>query len=103
MNPYSQKVKYKENLDLTFADFTLRYVGQTKVIPKQYPRGFIYYNFQVTANGKTQNIRWSSGTGDIAPLDFTAGDKAFSLELKISDTLGSLENDELVVSPCADS
>ena len=99
MNEYSQRVKYKENQDVSFPDFTLRYIGQTKVIPPQYPRGFIVYNFQVENKKQVQKIRWSSGTGMIAPLDFTANGKAFQLELQAADKFGHLAPDELVISP----
>lgn len=99
MNEYSHKVKYKENQDLSFPDFTLRYSGQTKVIPPRYPRGFIYYNFLVKANGHAQKIRWSSGTGMIAPLDFKVDGKAFWLELQACAKFGHLAADELVISP----
>lgn len=99
MNEYSKRVKFKEGQELPFPDFTLRYTGQTKVIPRQYPRGFIYYNFVVEASKHTQEVRWSSGTGLIAPLDFSAAGKPFSLELQFSDKLGKLAPDEMVISP----
>ncbi len=100
MHSYSQKIAYAENRDLKFPDFTLRYLGQRKVIPPQYPRGFVLYDFRVTdSGGKTQKIIWSSGTGLIDWTDFSAGEKKFGLELQASVTLGKLAPDELVVSP----
>lgn len=100
MNSYSQKVRYAKDRDLKFPDFTLRYLGQRKVIPPQYPRGFIYYDFRVTdGSGKAQKIIWSSGTGLIDWTDFSVGDKKFGLELQSSEVLGKLAPDELVVSP----
>jgi hypothetical protein len=43
-------------------------------------------------------ISWSSGTGDIGPTIFHVGNEQFWLELKRSDKLGKLKDDELVVS-----
>ena len=97
--PYKQRVKYQVNRDLVFADFILRYTGQSKVIPKQYPRGFIYYNFVVKADGAAQKVVWSSGTGAIGPAEFSVGNKPFWLELQASDTFAHIGDDELVVSP----
>ena len=99
VNAYQHKIKYQPHQTLTFADFDLTYSGQTKVIPKQYPRGFIYYNFVVKAGSKTQKIIWSSGTGLIDATDFSVAGKGFQLELKSSVALGRLAEDELVVSP----
>ena len=99
MNEYSTRVKFKENQELAFPDFTLRYSGKTQAVPKQYPRGFTYFNFVVKADKHSQNIRWSSGTGDIGPLNFSVDGKPFSLELRVSDKLGTLARDELVISP----
>ena len=75
VNPYRQRVKYQENRDLVFADFTLRYTGQTKKTPPQYGRPFTYYNFVVVSGNREQKVAWSSGTGAIGPQAFTVGGK----------------------------
>lgn len=99
MNAYATKVKYTPNQNLVFPDFTLRYIGESKIVPPQYPRGFIYYNFVVIDSEASQKVSWTSGTGDIGPEPFSVAGKNFALELRSSDELGKLADDELVVSP----
>ena len=98
MNQYAQRVRFAENQDLIFPDFTLRYTGQTRQATAQYPPGFTFYNFTVKTDKTAQTVRWSSGTGDIGPQPFAIDGKGFQLELRISDTLGNLAPDELVIT-----
>jgi hypothetical protein len=76
----------------------LTYAGDRRVVPKQFPRGFLYYDFRVTSAHGTQTISWSSGTGDIGPVLFQVDGQRYALELQISDKLGKLKENELVVS-----
>lgn len=99
MNQYVTKVNYTLNQTLNFPDFTLRYTGQSKVVPPQYPRGFIYDNFVDKADNAEQKVSWTSGTGDIAPQKFSVTGQKFALELRSSDHFGQLKDDGLVISP----
>jgi hypothetical protein len=42
-------------------------------------------------------VSWSSGTGDIAPVEFEIGGKHYQLELRHSEKLGKLQDNELVI------
>jgi hypothetical protein len=42
-------------------------------------------------------VSWSSGTGDIGPVQFEIDGKRFLLELRQSDKLGKLQGNELVI------
>jgi len=42
-------------------------------------------------------VSWTSGTGLIGPMDFEIGGKHYQLELRHSDKLGKLNDDELVI------
>lgn len=97
VQPYGQKVRFAKGQGLQFADFTLRFDGQTHVKVKNYPNGFDYENFTVTANGKAQKIIWSMGTGLIDPTDFSVAGQPYMLELKSSEILGKMEEDELIM------
>lgn len=97
VEPYGQKVRYVKGQSLQFADFALRFDGQTHVKVKQYPNGFVYENFTATADGKAQKIVWSMGTGLIDPADFSVTGQDYMLELKSSDFLGNLNKDELIM------
>lgn len=97
MNAYNAKARYKQGQALAFPDFSLRYEGQTRVVPKFYPQGLTTYNFVVTQNDKTQPLKWSSGTGLIAPQEFAVGGDKFLLELQRSDIAGQLKADELII------
>ena len=95
--PYGQKVRFAKGQTLQFADFALRFDGQMHVKVERYPNGFVYENFTVKADGKTQKIVWSMGTGLLDPADFLVAGQAYMLELKSSDILGKLDEDKLVV------
>jgi hypothetical protein len=92
------KVTYKKDTPLQFATFTLTYIGERRVVTEKFPPGMTFYDFRVTSSHGTQTISWTSGTGDIGPTLFRVGDEQFALELKRSDKLGKLKENELVVS-----
>ena len=95
--PYGQKVRFVEGQPLLFADFTLRFDGETHVKVKEYAPGFRHENFTVTANGKSQKIAWSMGTGELAPTGFSVAGQEYLLELRSSDILGQMKKDELII------
>ena len=95
---YGKKVHYAQGEPLDFPDLTLEFVGITEYPPSDlYPRSMYAYEFKASKEGESQLISWSSGTGDIGPTFFEISGKKFSLELALSDELGPLEKDELVV------
>ena len=97
LQPYGKKVVFEKGKPLQFADFTLRFDGQTRVKVKHYPQGFVYENFTAMANGVTRKIIWSMGTGLIDPADFSIAGQDYMLELKSSEITGNLAEDELIV------
>ena len=97
---YSRRIHFALDQDIVFPDFTLRYTGRTHEKSPVFPPGFTYENFMVATRGREQTVRWCGGTGDIGPAEFQVGGKLFWLELGISERLGVLASDELVVSPC---
>ena len=94
---YGEKNVFKKGKSLDFPDFRLTYLGQRRVKSELFLRGFVYYDFRVTSGNISETISWSSGTGDIAPLEFRIENKIYVLELAISDKLGKLKNNELVI------
>jgi hypothetical protein len=94
---YGEKVKFTKGEKITFPDFVLEYSGQHRQSSEKYPRGFLFYDFVASAEGGPVKFSWSSGTGDIGPVGFEVKQKRFSLELKRSDKLGPLKDDQLVV------
>ena len=95
---YGVKVRYTQNQPLAFPDLTLEFVGQRKVdASPNFPRGFTYYDFKVSQGDRMQTISWSAGTGDIGPTLFEVGGQNYWLELSMSDKLGRLAEDELVL------
>jgi hypothetical protein len=95
---YDAKTRFDQGRALRFPDFELTYVGKRRVEPPQYPRGWWVYDFIVRCKTGEQTISWSAGTGDIAPARFTVDREEFQLELSRSDRLGTLREDEMVVS-----
>jgi hypothetical protein len=94
---YGEKMKFAKNVRIAFPDFVLEYTGQRRESSANYPRGFLFYDFAAKSEGGDVKVSWSSGTGDIGPVEFAINQKRFSLELKRSDKLGPLKEDELVV------
>lgn len=95
---YATKVSFKKGVPLHFADFDLTYTGERHETSKVFKPGFNFHDFTATRGTETVKISWSSGTGDIGPASFVFGGKTFLLELRHSDKLGKLRDDELVVS-----
>ncbi len=95
---YGAKVYYTLNQPLVFPDVTLEFIGARKVSASpQFPRDFTFYDFKVSQGSQTQTISWSAGTGDIGPTSFEIGGQNYLLELAMSDKLGALAEDELVL------
>ena len=98
---YGTRVKYQAGEKIEFPDFTVEYVGERRTSLPVYPRGFLYYAFKVRTANIERVVSWSSGTGDIGPVEFEIGSKRFLLELRRSDKLGKLNKDELVIRPAS--
>ena len=94
---YGEKIKFRQNQPVKFADFSLIYTGERRVDSDKFPRGFLYRDFKTESGKEEQTISWSAGTGDIAPVSFAIGGQNYELELGMSDKLGKLAEDELVV------
>jgi tetratricopeptide (TPR) repeat protein len=108
---YGVNIHYAQGQPLTFPDVTLEFVGKRESpASSEYPRGMTFYDFNVYQGSRAQRVSWSAGTGDIGPTLFELAGKRYTLELAMSDKLGSLDKDELVLwregipateAPCA--
>jgi len=96
---YGTRVKYRAGKKIEFPDFTVEYVGERRQSTPAYPRGVLYYDFKVRTANIERVVSQSSGTGDIGPMDFEIGGKHYQLELRHSDKLGKLQDNELVMGP----
>jgi hypothetical protein len=96
---YGKKVKYNLNSKIAFPDFDLEYKG-TSTIPG--PNGAEWsmttYNFVISKNNESQNIGWSSGTGDIGPAAFTFKNKKYWIEKLYTSKDEKLAPDEIVIT-----
>lgn len=95
---YATKLTFKKGVPLVFKDFNLIYTGERHESSKVFKPGFDFHDFTATRGSESMKVSWSSGTGDVGPSVFTFGGKKFQLELRRSDKLGKLKDDELVVS-----
>jgi len=100
---YGVRMKYRPGQKIKYSDFTIEYVGERRESTPAYPRGFLYYDFKVRTANIEKVVSWSSGTGDIGPVEFEIGGKRFLLELRRSDKLGKLEENELVIWKSGDA
>jgi hypothetical protein len=95
---YGVKVEYAQGQPLNFPDLTLEFVGKRKSpATSDYPRRLTFYDFKGHQGSQEQLISWSAGTGDIGPTLFELAGYRYALELAMSDELGSLDGDELVL------
>jgi hypothetical protein len=94
---YGEKIVFSQNTPVKFEDFTLTYTGERRTNDDKFPRGFVYHDFKIQNQQEEKTVSWSSGTGDIAPASFQIGGKNYELELGLSDKLGKLAENELVV------
>jgi hypothetical protein len=93
-------VRYAKDEIIAFDGFTLEFLGrrpQPTPANGQHVRLGDCYDFRVVAPAKTETICWSSGTGEIGPRPFRAGSRCLLLELRRSDTVGKLDDGQLVV------
>jgi hypothetical protein len=95
---YGTRVKYRAAQKIEFPDFTVEYVGERRKSIPVYPRGFLYYDFKVSKGKAEKIVSWTTGTGVIDPTDFEIDGKHYQLELRHSDKLGKLKENELVIS-----
>jgi hypothetical protein len=94
---YGTRVKYRASQKIDFPDFRVEYLGERRKTLPVYPRGFLYYDFKIT-RGKTEKVvSWTTGTGIIDPTDFEFDGKRYHLELRRSEKLGKLNDNELVI------
>lgn len=94
---YGSRVKYRAGQKIEFPDFTVEYLGERRKSLPVYPRGFLYYDFKVTKGKSEKVILWTTGTGVIDPLDFEIDGRRYQLELRHSDKLGKLKDNELAI------
>jgi hypothetical protein len=94
---YRTGVKYRVGQKIEFQDLTIEYLGERRKSVPVYPRPFIYYDFKVTKEKAEKVISWTTGTGLIGPMEFEIGGKQYQLELRHSNKLGKLSDNELVI------
>jgi hypothetical protein len=94
---YGTRVKYCASQKIDFPDFTVEYLGERRKTLPVYPRGFLYYDFKITRRKAEKVVSWTTGTGIIDPTDFEFDGKPYHLELRRSEKLGKLKDNELVI------
>jgi hypothetical protein len=94
---YGTRVKYRVGKKIEFPDFTIDYMGERRKSVPVYPRRFIYYDFKAIKGKAEKMVSWTTGTGLIGPMDFEIGGKHYQLELRHSNKLGKLSDNELVI------
>ena len=97
---YGAKFEYGSKEPFKFHDFEIQFTATKPgpAYPNSTRRMGDVFEFTVRSEGQTQDVTWSSGTGDIGPSFFAVGKKCFRLELSHSDKIGKLDSDEAVVS-----
>lgn len=95
---YGKKELFAKGKALVFPDCELTFTGTRRVSSANFPRGFLYYDFEAKSEGKTKSVSWSGGTGDIGPEFFEVNGRKFVLELSASAAFkGFMKDNELVL------
>jgi hypothetical protein len=103
VSPYGKRIRFAPGETVSYSDFTIRFVGTRREVPKMYPRGWLVYDFEVLSKqGESVKVAWSAGTGSIGPAHFAIGGKEYFLELKATiaepDSRKQwLKDDEMIV------
>ncbi len=95
---YDKKTVFEKDLELQFPDFKLKFLGTRSVTSERFASGFTFYDFSIGSAALTRTVSWSSGTGDIGPVEFDVDGARFQLELRFSDRLGRLAENEIVIT-----
>jgi hypothetical protein len=94
---YDTAVTYAKGSQFKFPDFTIEYTGERDE-KTSVGLTFKFYDFSVTNGTAKKTVSWSSGTGDIGPVQFEFEGKQYQIELKYSDKLKTkLGENELVI------
>ena len=99
---FGQEIPFASGRVVQYPDFALEYVGQHRVIPEHYPRGFLYYDFRISHGDRAQAVAWTDGTGVIEPADFTFGDGRYTLEVTDRNGLEPFTTGQIVVKRVAE-
>jgi hypothetical protein len=94
---YGTRVKYRAGQKIEFPDFRVEYLGERRKSLPVYPRGFLYYDFKISRGKAEKVVSWTTGTGIIDPADFEFDGKRYHIELRRSEKLGKLKDNELVI------
>jgi hypothetical protein len=95
---YGVKTRFQKGAALTFPECELVFTGTRHVTTPNFPRGFLFYDFEVRSGGRSKTVSWSGGTGDIGPVFLEVDGRKFVLELGASMTgKGRLKDNELVL------
>lgn len=87
---YGRPVPYALHQAVQYPDFSVRFLGTRREVISVYPRGFLYYDFEIFSRAQEKTtVSWTSGTGSLGPHAFEVDGKGFFLELKAN----SLETD----------
>lgn len=99
---YGVPTRFAKGREIVFPDFSIRYLGERRMIVPQFRQGFLYHDFEVKAAAETKTVSWTSGTGVIDSASFEIGGKPFELEMRGSVARkGWLRDDEFVLWPRA--
>lgn len=95
---YGTKIDFSDRYLKKLPDLNIRFLGKREMATSDFRPGFTYYDFEVSKNGKTRTISWSSGTGDIGPEYFEIEGETFVLELAWSQAFkNKIEKGKMVI------
>src|SRR3990167_3645341 len=94
---YGERNAYVLNRPIQYPDFEVIYSGKNTPSHPSVSMGDVYEFTIIPLQGMQLGVFWSAGTGDIGPALFKVNNQCFALEMQRSDTLGRLNDNELVI------
>ena len=94
---YGTPLKYEKEQIIEFADFSIKFIGERRTTSDAYPRGFLFYDFEIFKGDKKQTVSWTSGTGEIAPEYFSFNNKEYVLEMEYAMVLKKQMDNEIII------
>jgi len=100
---YGKWVNYSQQKIIKYPDFRVKFLGKTKngFYPGTTRRLADIYNFEVRNSDELVLVKWSAGTGLMAPVSFSIGEQSFLLEMFGSSILkgGYVDEENIVIWP----
>jgi len=80
---YGNILNFQEADSFELSDFTISFLGETKVEKDNYVnKYFVYYDYEIKNGADSIIVSWTPGTGFVSPGNFEFGGKKWVLDIQ---------------------